>query len=213
MRFAVPSWLLLSFLLVACCTSTPAHSPDPPKPYLEPVATLALDGDQDFTSQERDWVAEAAQNLATQTNGYIHIAITYDLNFWDDDSLRRAVGRDVIVRVSKDSGPVSEFDARHCCLLGLTRHFETLEQATTVYIVHDRIEQLGGQFGGYHNLFISVVMHELMHALGCNHVRDPNALMAASTQEGAPTRLNEADYREFCRAWGCSVHRLSNGRF
>ena len=152
---------------------------------------------------------QATTLLAAQTHGYVRIEVSYALDFNDTPSLVASVGFDKLIRVGLDAPPVQEFDAEHCCMLGLTQWpVETYDLATDVYLVYDRIEQEDN----VRDTFVHVTMHELLHALGLRHVDDVLALMARSTWGGTPTTLNCNDYREASRAWGASARRLSGGR-
>lgn len=175
-------------------------------------------GDVDFTPDERAWVQEAIDNLAAQTRGYVRIRVVFDLNFRDIESLKQYYGYDLLIKVDKSAPPVQDFDAEHCCLLGLTHtsqdHTNELLSWTDVFLVTDRIEDVAPLYeGGDRRVFVSVLMHEWMHALGVPHVPDaPGALMAPSLSYGAPTQLGPADYLAACQVWGCSARRMTNGR-
>lgn len=205
-------WLALLSLIVitTCCTTRPT---DFPAPHSPPAAIMTFDGDVDFIPLERSYIQEALDNLDQQTNGFIRVSVHYDLNFLDDTSLAQSNGQDLLVKIDTEARPVQVFNAEHCCLLGLTTVQPRSPDNRTVYLVHDQLYKTGTDKGSIHDVWVSVVMHEVLHALGLQHVDDHKAVMAPSLYGGPVVELDRNDYLELHRVYGASTGRLSNGRY
>lgn len=142
--------------------------------------------DSTFTTRERAIILTAADYL--ERSGGLRYRITFDL---EPDAAALEVNR--IWRPALDSAVVTTLDARFGRVLGATVEGHPFR----MWLLPERTP------GTY--TFLHVVEHELLHAVGCHHVADEQAIMYAYTRpgvEGEGIRLSNADRAEITRALG-----------
>jgi len=127
------------------------------------VLVLLLHADPCFLPDEQLLIHIAARNLYEQTSGAVLVAVDFD----EPTNL---------IRLEDWDTRLNAVDAPRMQALGFTR-------GSTVYLVPSRL--------GNDPLFVHVMMHEAMHALGMAHVADPRAIL---WKWASPTmRLTPAD--------------------
>lgn len=201
-------FLLSIALFCLCCSS--GHIPPRPIHYDTPAAIFAPFADTDFTPTERQWLQQAADNLAIQTRGLVRVKFAFVLDFNDSAALEQYGHFDRLVRIDPDSALVQLFDQSYnTSLLGLTRHYDP-DESVHVYLVADRIIVFGAESEeGAERTFVSVAMHEFLHAVGLPHTTDMRSLMyPGASVNHAPTCLHRADVVELCRRYGCDIERI-----
>lgn len=171
---------------------------------------LVLHGDVDFTPEQRRWTGEAVALITAQAAGLVDIAITYDLNFRDDAAIERSASQSTFVSLTGTSSVVTYAESEHCrnpgCLVGLTSRPSVADPNDALARVYIIPERLPG-----HDRFVSVVEHELMHALGVEHVsHDAHAVMGPTVSAPPALCWTPADRAAFCAAWRCDPTALGD---
>lgn len=121
----------------------------------------------------------------------LRVDVIYDLDFGKVEQLNRFAGLILLMRADRGSELTQEMDLR---FKGITYGWTMGVNWKRAYIVSD---VLGG---GGETLYLHVVMHEMLHIVGCEHVSDPNAVLFWSTDNHHKAiRLTEADRLELLR--------------
>jgi hypothetical protein len=147
---------------------------------------MSVHADTEFTLYERHVIAEAVRQLQTQAG--ITINVTYDLDYEKLERLVQFADKKTLTRVSETAPIVGDIDAR---VRGKVYGWTILDRK--IWLVWDRM------YSEQHMLH--VVCHELLHALGVEHVSDPRAIMYEITNEQhLSITLTEADREAIRRA-------------
>lgn len=170
--------VLLGLLLPACA----APAPLPPSPTLHRLS-VEVHADAEFTIREQAIIRTAADYLERAAG--LHYRITFDL---EPNAI--ALLENQIWRPSLDAVVVTTLDATHNGTL----------YGATMQEVPFRMWLLPARTPNTYT-FLHVVEHELLHAVGCQHVSDTSAIMYEYTRPGVyeALRLSESDYREISR--------------
>jgi len=167
--------LLLIFLvfLLGCTAQKPLR-------YV-PRPELTIHADTAFTPEEREVIQSASMELVSQIG--VRVDVIYDLD------LRKPERTFRLVRVLSVNPATAEMDKFFQAeVYGWTHPFIV----PRAYIVVDRLESEG--FARH------VVLHELLHVLGCQHVDDPSAVLYGITnRQHMAVVLTEADRAELLR--------------
>ncbi len=126
---------------------------------------------------------------------------TYDLDFTDVLSVVSHATDPVLIRAESRYPWVPIIDAlKGGTILGVTMDHQS--PAPKVYLIIDRLPTA---LALHH-----VVMHELLHAAGMEHVEVKGSIMtAASNMDHPPLCMSDADRAEFCHVAGCRVEQLN----
>lgn len=155
-----------------------------------------MSGDVDFTGPERDAILEAAAALQAQTSGYLRVDLEFDLNFEDAASLRHAQEHWSLLRTESNTEFVAAVDVRmQAQILGVT-----VPEQRLVALVVDRLPAI--------DKWRHVVMHELLHAAGTSHVRDPRGLMHDAVIPPVTECMHPQDAKAFCDVVKCDAREL-----
>jgi hypothetical protein len=170
------------------------------------LRSLSLHADTGFTPAERGWVAMAVKNINEQSAGVLGVTVTYDIDFYSNESFVSHRGDDMLVRAPVDA-PYVKYEDIHgggvtsgVTSVDLTRFSSSVPKH--VFLVADRLEAP--------DAFVHVAMHEILHACGLSHVDDPDAIMSEQ-YAGTPASvcLGWRDVEELCRVVGCEPRTLS----
>ena len=146
---------------------------------------MSVHADTEFTPYERQLIDEAIRDLRVQSG--INVSIHYDLDYSNLEVVNALAGEKKLTRVGSSSVAVVDMD----------KYFNHVYAWTTfkrnIWLVWDR---MWGR-----RLMKHVVMHELVHALGVDHVDDPEAVMYWQTDaHHMAVELNESDRAAIRRA-------------
>lgn len=199
--FRVWLFTVLLALMATCCARVPAPrasstAANVPHDRHQPRVTLQVSGDVDFTGPEREAILAAALALAVQTTGYMRVDVAFDLDFRDPASLLRAQEHWSLLRTEAATEFVRDVDRRmNAEILGVTVRDQRL-----VALVVDRLPAI--------DKWRHVVMHELLHAAGAEHVRDARSLMNDAVIPPVTECLHPLDARAFCDVARCDPKTL-----
>lgn len=153
-----------------------------------PDRTLYVHADPDFTPTERQTIHEATRILATEGN--VAVCIAYDL----DTHNRYGV---TMTRVTSQSDLVKQTDQ---WFQGIVFAWTRSIPRTEVFVATDRLIT--------ERLALHVYLHELLHALGVDHVADPKAVMYGSTDEDhMAVKLSPADLEGLLKTVPTGIRR------
>lgn len=152
-------------------------------------AELRVYVDDAFPLRERNLLEAAAVSLNIQTHGLVTVELRTGLDpgrFWVPPGSWR------LLRILGDSSLALRFDMRNATSVPEPVVGICVRAAYDIYIVPDRILSDGQ--------FVSVAMHELLHAVGLEHAAGPGAVMADTLGSRAPVTLSPVDRTELRRA-------------
>ena len=162
-------WLLCVFLW-GCA---------PYKPSVVPQLEMCVHADTEFTLYERHIIDEAVRALRVQTG--IEVEIIYDLDFEKLETLVMLVHEKKLTRVPESAPIVTDIDFK---VRGRVFGWTILER--DMWLVWDRMSS--------ERLMVHTVLHELLHGLGVDHVKDPQSVMYEVTDgRHMAISLNESD--------------------
>lgn len=155
-----------------------ASIPQPPSQVTS--SALIVHADVEFTPAERVQIQRATKELMSQVG--LRADIKYDLDFSKPETLTRSAS---MIRVSRESQLTKDMDI----------HFRAITFGWTTTLLHRRVYLVSDVLiEGQETLYLHVVMHELLHLVGCDHVSDPNAVLYWQTDLGhQAVKLTEAD--------------------
>jgi hypothetical protein len=167
-------WLLCVFLWGCSATTHVSRVPH---------VTLTVHADAEFDYHDRQVIARAVNELNTSVG--CQISVVYDLDGGTLETLRFATR---MRKAHSDEWLVKDLDRK---VGGIT--FGWFSLTGLISIVRDRLWT--------DQMLEHVVLHELMHSLGTDHVRDPRAVMYGQTDYWHQAiRLNDADKRAVVEA-------------
>jgi len=169
---------LLGFL-VACSANPPA----PTLPLAIPI-DFEVRADSGFTALERVSIARAVNYL--DVAAHVRFRLEFDLEVGTARG-----GENQIWRVPPDAAVVTALDAQYNgSVFGATVQGHPFK----TWLVVERMPS--------EHLFRHVVEHELLHALGCEHVSDPRAVLYLYTRQNVSeaVELSAADRAEIANA-------------
>lgn len=156
--------------------------------------------DVDFTVRERNIIADAIFTWFIQTNGMVNYIPVYDLDFRDINGLRMhaALRHNTLIKREQDNPLVDEET-----VLGTTT------PAGGVHLVgHISIAILMHHIKSERVMF-SVVLHELGHGVGMQHIEDPYAVLYPGiNQRNVGRCLTKPDIAELCRVNDCTGYNM-----
>jgi hypothetical protein len=182
-------------VIAACCA--PRRHPFVVHPY--PLEVLRLHADVNFTQLERGLIDQAAQDLRTQTGGWLDVQLEYDFD-GANTSAELTVENTLVRKESTDLLVLLVAAHKGTGVAGFT--YSTKHQT---FIVSDMLRTP--------SQWRSVVAHELLHSAGLRDLKEPRAKNSIMywLKEGAelPVCMNKWDAVEFCRAHHCDPERLN----
>lgn len=171
--------LILALLTLRCA---PTYHPAVALPAVTlPSAILRVSVSEDFTPAERSLITTAAVLLNEQTHGRLYVS----LSFGTSESEWR------LERSDAASDEVAKFDMHfgHSVLGVCDRTLKTM------YLIYARFDTNAE--------FAHVVMHEMAHAFGLEHVSDKRAIMYPSAGADAGLLMQPDDMLAMCEAIKC----------
>lgn len=136
--------------------------------------------DNNFTSDEKLAIEEAAKAWNDSTNGHAHVELVYEnLDDDDDDSHVKMVSvnqNDIRLEFSEDLGEHKNY-------------YKGFHLKTEILIRNDT--------GFEHDEFRRVVIHELGHYFGVPHISEPSAIMYAKHGSRQANCLTRADVEAY----------------
>jgi hypothetical protein len=148
---------------------------------------LTIYVDDAFTPGERNLLEAAAISLNIQSEGRLAVELRSGLDparFWVPPGAWR------FLRIVSDSDLTRRFDWRNGrdeAIVGIC-----VRASQDLYLVPDRIRTS--------EQFLSVAMHEVLHAVGLEHTGVDSSVMAEKVGDHPPVRLTPVDVRELRRA-------------
>lgn len=163
--------------------------------------------DVDFTKEERQSIKTAVDTWRLQTDGLGCVLVVFDLDFRSIDTLQRYQNAHLIVKADSDTDAVRRIDAETGGeVLGLVMPPGGVRsgQPTRMLLIADRLHREPGQFH-------KVVLHELGHVLGMQHLMDSWSVMYPGySKDQTPGCLQDVDLNEFCRVNSCVGRHLQS---
>lgn len=181
-------------LLVGCCSLPVQHSPEAFRPKV-----YSFHVDKALTPYAVQFIRDACDKWEQYSGGRVVFELQHDL---EDNSAFEAITATLpsIVAVKSDADGIVDFEkAQHCngCMtLGLTYRAPEPPHPV-IFLVMDRLENPRD--------FYDVVMHELGHAIGLDHIPARDSIMYAHHSPSSPNCPHQADMAEFCRVYGCEL--------
>lgn len=163
--------------------------------------------DVDFTQAERQSIKTAVDTWRLQTDGLGCVLVVFDLDFHNIDSLQRYQNANLIVKADSDTDAVRRIDDETGGeVLGLVMPPGGVKtgQPVRMLLIADRLHREAGQFH-------KVVLHELGHVLGMQHLSDSWSVMYPGySKDQTPGCLQDVDLNEFCRVNSCRGRTLQS---
>lgn len=155
----------------------------------------------DFDIEEVDMIESAALEWEEKTNNII----TYQIYFNYDGNINKIKDKShsiVVVKLSKFDEATKYYDelSRPNNILG---EYERNGKVPRIFLVYDRM--IGKTY------YKGCLLHELGHAIGLKHIQEKGTLMYPQLDDGAKYITN-ADLKEFCDLYHCSVEKLNHDR-
>ena len=173
--------VILLVILLGCRGQTPVT--------LVPPRSLIIHADTEFTPTEREIIHRATDTLMSEVG--MRVDVRYDLDFGKVEHLARFQNVTQLMRIARDAQLTRDMDSRY---RGIVFGWSVYANPPRVYVAADVLN--GGEV-----LYLHVVIHELLHAVGCDHVSDPNAVLYWQTDlKHQAVKLTEADRLELARA-------------
>lgn len=145
---------------------------------------MRASADVDFTARERSVIRASAEYLERELG--VRYVVSFDLEVTADAMLRNQIWRPPV-----DAIVVTVLDSKYS-----GRVYGATDQATPfrMWLLPQRTPRTG--------TFAHVVEHELLHAVGCQHVDDPSSVLYRFTTPGLHEvlELSDEDRREVDRA-------------
>lgn len=178
--------------------------------------TITFHADRRFSPDERSCIQDAADQWADQTDGQARFELKYDVLSNGEGNITGAdLVHDSILRWNSGLAQVKQADYDLSTALGepsamilgncshnLYDNVAGFRLPITIHVVSDRIHS--------QNLCKGVVMHEMGHSLGMNHVEEwPGDIMYHASTHEKDACLKKADLAEYCRVQGdldCMTH-------
>ncbi len=192
-RFPGICSVVLGLCLLSCAhPQVSARNPQvlTESPLVPVPVTLTVHVDDAFPLEERNLLEAAAVALNVQTHGLVTIRTISGL---DTTSFWVPPGDWRLMRILESSDLTHRFDMRNAKgapepIVGIC-----VRADRNLYVVPDRIRT--------EEQFVSVTMHELLHAVGLEHtVAAPRSVMSAVLPSRAPVVLTVIDQEELLRA-------------
>ncbi len=151
--------------------------------------------DRRIVGERRAWLEEARVTLEEDTRGILRVF--YDYDFDSLEPIQADDGRWRILHLSEDTTPVQSFDAEHkSMVLGECDYGDR-----RIYLVRERLVT--------RTRFIHVAMHEILHAVGVQHVTgDAHAIMAPIAFSRLPLHMSSSDLDAFCQTIRCATKEI-----
>lgn len=161
---------------------------------------MTIHADSSFTPHEQDLILTASERIASGTSDFLNVHILFDLEFDSISSLRKFSRENIMVRVSSLAADLDSATLGYCLV-----NFSDLDMnnPTKIALVYDRLVT--------DDVWIHVVMHEMLHALRHQHISEPKSIMYASTPvtgKEIVTCLTEDDVKEICTVHGCDMSAM-----
>lgn len=194
------AFIVLLAASIACVA--PLDPPLVPVKSAAPCAvTIGFHGDIGFTPAERMDIESSMTAWRTATDGAACLSVTWDLNPDSIDNLHTHQDHNVILRLPSETSIVETLDELADGVVlgfvfppgGIKTH-----KPVRLFLVYDRLANRVGE----------VSMHELGHAMGMQHTRDPWSVMYFASTEESPKCLTRPDMAEFCRVNDCTGHSV-----
>ena len=167
-------WLLCVFLC-GCVQTVPVSK--------VPHITLTVHADTEFDYHDRTVIARAVNELNTSVG--CSVSVVYDLDGGTLEALRFTTR---MRKTHSSESLVGELDRKYGGVV-----FGWYSATGLVTIVRDRLWT--------DQMLEHTALHELMHAMGADHVRDPRAVLYWQTDYWhQAVRLNEADKAALAKA-------------
>lgn len=182
-------------VLAGCCSLQTGAPTTPSSPARD---TYTFHVDKALTPFAIALIRRACDKWENYSNGIVRFEILHDL---EEADLGTSIAQvPTIVAVSSTTPAVVAFEKESrcstCMTLGLTTRVESPHHPV-IFLVVDRLEDP-------HD-FYEVVLHEIGHAIGLDHVTDENSVMYARHQIPAPACPSKSDMIEFCSRRYCNL--------
>lgn len=200
-RFYLPQ-LVKYAAAVSLCLLVALVSCTKPAPHVSHRAYFQVHADTRFTPAERESVIAAVRALDEQMVGLISIDVVFDAEFdfadeWPPGAIviKRAYAQDAEIKACDKAHPQGCFG--QCDGLAFTKN------PAHISIVAERIAHKP-------QLMQCTVMHELLHAFGCQHDGEDvhNVIGDHVNVDTMPIVMTCADDKELCSKVGCNASLL-----
>jgi len=183
--------IIAAFLLLLVGCPNPHH---PSEPHIQKTI---LFNPRAFTTSQIDAIHSAAREWETKTN----FIVRFDIHDYHDQPLQ--VNEVAIFNVPLDFPVITAREIElHQNGMPSTEHILGLYKDRIIYTISAKMPGLGS--------YRPVIIHELGHMLGLNHINDAYSVMNESFDRAAD-HITVADQVLFCKLYGCDPVRLSMG--